>query len=264
MAGELVEFEEGAISIALNLESYNVGVLLIDVLYLSLFKLGLLLLIRCSLYGVVSENSLLGTGTLVKQQLLSFYAAHIVTTFQERVVIEYTIVAAETANSLATLHYLTPYAGATLAEHFIPSSCEGYPADVFYLHLRLLESAAKSSSRLDGQIFLSANLFNAEIRLAINVGYPFEKMESSFKDFVGTLYERKLKAKNGKDEAKAYKNGIGVPKDREIFEEMVNLSGTRRSLQGGYSKRNNTTFSVAPTPESLRLETSKVLQSQIF
>ncbi|KAK7393172.1 hypothetical protein VNO78_21670 [Psophocarpus tetragonolobus] len=74
--------------------------------------------------------------------------AQVVTTLQERGAMEYTIVVAETADSPATLQYLTPYTGAALAEYFIPPDREAYPGDVFYLHLRLLERVAKLSSQL--------------------------------------------------------------------------------------------------------------------
>ncbi|TYH57849.1 hypothetical protein ES332_D08G116700v1 [Gossypium tomentosum] len=148
---------------------------------------------------------------------------------------EYTIVVAETADSPATLQYLAPYTGAALAEYFMyrerhtliiyddlskqaqayrqmslllrrPPGHEAYPGDVFYLHSRLLERAAKSSSQLgegsmtafdtqsgdvsayiptnvisitDGQIFLSTNLFNAGIRPAINVGISVSRVGSA-------------------------------------------------------------------------------------
>ncbi len=101
--------------------------------------------------------------------------AQVVTTFQERGAMEYTIVVAETADSPATLQYLAPYTGAALAEYFLyrerhtyykinddlskqaqayrqidlllirPPGCEAYPGDVFFLHSRLLERAAKST-----------------------------------------------------------------------------------------------------------------------
>ncbi|QHO01553.1 ATP synthase subunit alpha [Arachis hypogaea] len=127
--------------------------------------------------------------------------AQVVTTLQERGAMEYTIIVAETADSPAILQYLASYTGAALAEFFIrPPGRKAYPRDVFYLHSHLLERAAKSSSQLgegsmtalpivetqsgdvsayiptnvisitDGQIFLSADLFNAGIRPAINVG----------------------------------------------------------------------------------------------
>nr|YP_009243454.1 H+-ATPase alpha subunit [Pinus armandii]AJT70444.1 H+-ATPase alpha subunit [Pinus armandii] len=164
--------------------------------------------------------------------------AQVVNTFQERGAMEYTIVVAETADSPATLQYLAPYTGAALAEYFMykkqhtsiiyddlskqaqayrqmslllrrPPGREAYPGDVFYLHSRLLERAAKLSSQLgegsltalpivetqagdvsayiptnaisitDGQIFLSADLFNAGIRPAINVGLSVSRVGSA-------------------------------------------------------------------------------------
>uniref|UniRef100_A0A9I9E568 ATP synthase subunit alpha, mitochondrial n=1 Tax=Cucumis melo TaxID=3656 RepID=A0A9I9E568_CUCME len=161
--------------------------------------------------------------------------AQVVTTLQERGAMEYT---AETADSPATLQYLAPYTGAALAEYFMyrkqhtsiiyddpskqaqayrqmslllrrPPGREAYPGDVFYLHSRLLERAAKLSSALgegsmtalpivetqsgdvsayiptnvisitDGQIFLSADLFNAGIRPAINVGISVSRVGSA-------------------------------------------------------------------------------------
>ncbi|KAK6770255.1 hypothetical protein RDI58_032497 [Solanum bulbocastanum] len=164
--------------------------------------------------------------------------AQVVTTLQERGAMEYTIVVAETADSPATLQYLAPYTGAALAEYFMyrerhtliiyddlskqaqayrqmslllrrPPGREAYPGDVFYLHSRLLERAAKLSSSLgegsmtalpivetqsgdvsayiptnvisitDGQIFLSADLFNSGIRPAINVGISVSRVGSA-------------------------------------------------------------------------------------
>ena len=149
---------------------------------------------------------------------------------------EYTIVVAKTADSPATLQYLAPYAeqlwlnilcivNDTLIIYDDPSKQaqayrqmslllrrppgrEAYLGDVFYLHTRLLERTAKSSSSLgegsmtalpivetqsrdvlayiptniifitDGQIFLSIDLFNAGIRLAINVGISVSRVGS--------------------------------------------------------------------------------------
>lgn len=164
--------------------------------------------------------------------------AQVVNTFEERGAMEYTIVVAETANAPATLQYLAPYTGAALAEFFMyrgqhtlviyddlskqaqayrqmslllrrPPGREAYPGDVFYLHSRLLERAAKLSSQLgegsmtalpivetqagdvsayiptnvisitDGQIFLSADLFNSGIRPAINVGISVSRVGSA-------------------------------------------------------------------------------------
>merc|ERR1711959_359447 len=157
---------------------------------------------------------------------------------KERGAIDYTIVVAATADSPATLQFLAPYTGAALAEYFIyngratlaiyddlskqaqayreislllrrPPGREAYPGDVFYLHSRLLERAAKLSDALgggsitalpivetqagavsayiptnvisitDGQIFLSADLFNSGMRPAINVGISVSRVGSA-------------------------------------------------------------------------------------
>nr|YP_011030783.1 ATP synthase CF1 alpha subunit [Hiya brooksiae]WQT71178.1 ATP synthase CF1 alpha subunit [Hiya brooksiae] len=164
--------------------------------------------------------------------------AQVVDTSQDRGAMEYTIVVSETANSPATLQYLAPYTGAALAEYSMyrkqhtliiyddppkqaqayrqmslllrrPPGREAYPGDVFHLHSRLLERAAKSSLQLgegsmtalpivetqagdvsayiptnvisitDGQTFLSADLFNAGIRPAINVGISVSRVGSA-------------------------------------------------------------------------------------
>ncbi|KAL0289977.1 UNVERIFIED_CONTAM: ATP synthase subunit alpha, chloroplastic [Sesamum radiatum] len=171
MAGELVEFEEGTIGIALNLESNNVGVVLMGD--------GLM---------IQEGSSVKATGRIAQIPVseaylgrvipwLNLLMVEVVTTLQERGAMEYTIVVAETADSPATLQYLAPYTGAALAEYFMyrkqhtliiyddpskqaqayrqmslllrrPPGREAYPGDVFYLHSRLLERAAKLSSSL--------------------------------------------------------------------------------------------------------------------
>jgi F-type H+-transporting ATPase subunit alpha len=164
--------------------------------------------------------------------------AQVVNTLKERGVIDYSIVVSATADSPATLQFLAPYTGAALAEHFMydgratlviyddlskqaqayreislllrrPPGREAYPGDVFYLHSRLLERAAKLSDALgggsmtalpivetqagdvsayiptnvisitDGQIFLSADLFNSGLRPAINVGISVSRVGSA-------------------------------------------------------------------------------------
>nr|ASN77458.1 ATP synthase CF1 subunit alpha [Pedinophyceae sp. YPF-701] len=164
--------------------------------------------------------------------------AQVVNTLEERGAMDYSIIVAATADTPATLQYLAPYTGATLAEYFMytgrhtlviyddltkqaqayremslllrrPPGREAYPGDVFYLHSRLLERAAKLSDALgsgsmtalpvvetqegdvsayiptnvisitDGQIFLSADLFNSGLRPAINVGISVSRVGSA-------------------------------------------------------------------------------------
>lgn len=164
--------------------------------------------------------------------------AQVVETFRERGALDYTIVVAANANDPAALQYLAPYTGAALAEYFMykgkhtlviyddlskqaqayrqmslllrrPPGREAYPGDVFYLHSRLLERAAKLNDELgsgsmtalpivetqagdvsayiptnvisitDGQIFLSSNLFNSGQRPAVNPGISVSRVGSA-------------------------------------------------------------------------------------
>nr|ALL97195.1 ATP synthase CF1 subunit alpha [Pyropia endiviifolia] len=164
--------------------------------------------------------------------------AQVVSSLQEKGALDYTIIVAANADSPATLQYIAPYTGAALAEYFMykgkatlviyddltkqaqayrqmslllrrPPGREAYPGDVFYLHSRLLERAAKLNSELgggsmtalpiietqagdvsayiptnvisitDGQIFLSGDLFNSGIRPAINVGISVSRVGSA-------------------------------------------------------------------------------------
>jgi F-type H+-transporting ATPase subunit alpha len=177
--------------------------------------------------------------------------AQVLNSLKERGALEYTIIVMANANEPSTLQYLAPYTGATLAEFFMytgrptltiyddlskqaqayremslllrrPPGREAYPGDVFYLHSRLLERAAKLSDALgegsmtalpivetqegdvsayiptnvisitDGQIFLSGDLFNSGIRPAINVGISVSRVGSAaqpkaMKSVAGTL-----------------------------------------------------------------------------
>ncbi len=164
--------------------------------------------------------------------------ANVVETFKAKGAMDYTVVVAANANDPATLQYLAPYTGASIAEYFMykgkatlviyddlskqaqayrqmslllrrPPGREAYPGDVFYLHSRLLERAAKLSDELgggnmtalpiietqagdvsayiptnvisitDGQIFLSSDLFNAGVRPAINAGISVSRVGSA-------------------------------------------------------------------------------------
>jgi len=164
--------------------------------------------------------------------------AQIVTALEEKNALDYTVIVAANANDPATLQYIAPYTGAAIAESFMykgkatliiyddlskqaqayrqmslllrrPPGREAYPGDVFYLHSRLLERAAKLSDELgagsmtalpiietqagdvsayiptnvisitDGQIFLSGDLFNSGIRPAINVGISVSRVGSA-------------------------------------------------------------------------------------
>ncbi len=162
--------------------------------------------------------------------------AGIVEALKEHGAMEHTIVVAATAAEPASLQYIAPYAGCAMAEYFMyeehkdtlvvyddlsrqanayrqlslllrrPPGREAYPGDVFYLHSRLLERAARISDDLgggsltaiplietqegevsayiptnvisitDGQIYLRTDLYNAGIRPAIDVGLSVSRV----------------------------------------------------------------------------------------
>nr|YP_010873166.1 ATP synthase CF1 subunit alpha [Nemalion vermiculare]WGV34318.1 ATP synthase CF1 subunit alpha [Nemalion vermiculare] len=322
MAGELLEFEDKTIGVALNLENDNVGAVLMgngrDILEGSLVKatgkiaqipvgdgfLGRVVdplaqpidgkgdinnstsrLIESSAPGIIGRQSVceplqtgitaidsmipIGRGqreliigdrqtgktavaldTIINQKgqdVVCVYVAigqkassvaQVVSALDEKGALDYTIIVAANADDPATLQYISPYTGASLAEYFMykgtatlviyddltkqaqayrqmslllrrPPGREAYPGDVFYLHSRLLERAAKLNSDLgsgsmtalpiietqagdvsayiptnvisitDGQIFLSGDLFNAGIRPAINVGISVSRVGSA-------------------------------------------------------------------------------------
>jgi F-type H+-transporting ATPase subunit alpha len=322
MAGELLEFEDGTVGIALNLEEDNVGAVLmgdgrgiqegssvtstsriaevpvgeamigrvVDALARPLdgkgdINTGETRLIESPAPGIIARKSVyeplqtgitaidamipIGRGqreliigdrqtgktavavdTILNQKgedVICVYVAigqkastvaQVVDTLAERGAMDYTIVVAANANDPATLQYLAPYTGATLAEYFMykgkatlvvyddlskqaqayrqmslllrrPPGREAYPGDVFYLHSRLLERAAKLSPALgegsmtalpivetqagdvsayiptnvisitDGQIFLSSDLFNSGLRPAVNAGISVSRVGSA-------------------------------------------------------------------------------------
>ena len=164
--------------------------------------------------------------------------ANVVNKLEQGGAMAYTIVVAANANDPATLQFFAPYTGATIAEYFMykgrhtlviyddlskqaaayrqmslllrrPPGREAYPGDVFYIHSRLLERAAKLSDELgggsmtalpvietqagdvsayiptnvisitDGQIFLTTDLFNSGLRPAINPGISVSRVGSA-------------------------------------------------------------------------------------
>jgi F-type H+-transporting ATPase subunit alpha len=164
--------------------------------------------------------------------------AQAVSLLEEKGALGYTVIVAANASDPATLQYLAPYTGASIAEYFMykgrstlviyddltkqaqayrqmslllrrPPGREAFPGDVFYLHSRLLERAAKLSTALgggnmtalpiieteagdvsayiptnvisitDGQIFLSKDLFNSGIKPAIDVGISVSRVGSA-------------------------------------------------------------------------------------
>ncbi|KAF9511231.1 hypothetical protein BS47DRAFT_1319088 [Hydnum rufescens UP504] len=177
--------------------------------------------------------------------------AQLVQTLEENDALKYTIIVAATASEAAPLQYLAPFSGCAMGEWFRdngkhaliiyddlskqavayrqmslllrrPPGREAYPGDVFYLHSRLLERAAKMSdtfgggsltalpiietqggdvsayiptnviSITDGQIFLEAELFFRGVRPAINVGLSVSRVGSAaqtkmMKKFAGSL-----------------------------------------------------------------------------
>jgi F-type H+/Na+-transporting ATPase subunit alpha len=161
--------------------------------------------------------------------------AQVVKTLEDYGAMEYSIVVAATASDPAPMQYLAPYSGVAMGEYFRdrgghvlcvyddlskhaaayreislllrrPPGREAFPGDVFYLHSRLLERAAKLSkergggsltalpfietqagdvsayiptnviSITDGQIFLEADLFNSNVRPAVNVGISVSRV----------------------------------------------------------------------------------------
>ena len=164
--------------------------------------------------------------------------AQALTILEENGALPYTVIVAANASDPATLQYLAPYTGASIAEYFMykgratlviyddltkqaqayrqmslllrrPPGREAFPGDVFYLHSRLLERAAKLDAALgggsmtalpiieteagdvsayiptnvisitDGQIFLSKDLFNSGIKPAIDVGISVSRVGSA-------------------------------------------------------------------------------------
>src|SRR5438477_370144 len=215
MAGEMLAFPHDIYGIALNLEEEEVGVVLLG------------------------ETTELKEGDVVKRTntIMSVPVgdAQVGKTLTDAGAMDYTIVVASSAAEPASLQYIAPYAACAMGEYFRdhkrnavafyddlskhaqayreislllrrPPGREAFPGDVFYLHSRLLERAAKLNDKLgggsltslpvietqagdvsayiptnvisitDGPIYLEADLFNAGIRPAINVGISVSRV----------------------------------------------------------------------------------------
>jgi F-type H+-transporting ATPase subunit alpha len=190
--------------------------------------------------AIIAQRELWGTEHQVKCIYVAIgqkasTVAEVVETLRENGALEYTTVVNASASDPAPFQYLAPYAGAALGAHWMyngesslivyddlskqatayrtlslllrrPPGREAFPGDVFYLHSRLLERAAKLSDELgggsltalpiietkggdvsayiptnvisitDGQIYLEADLFNSNIRPAINVGLSVSRV----------------------------------------------------------------------------------------
>jgi len=205
-------------------------------------------------------------------------------TLERRDALKHSIIVASNSSDSATLQYLTPYSACTMGEYFRdsgkhclviyddlskhavayrqmslllrrPPGREAYPGDVFYLHSRLLERAAKLSSQnsggsltalpvietqagdlsayiatnvisiTDGQIFLDSELFYNGIRPAINVGLSVSRVGSAAQ----LQYMRKMSGKL-KLELAQYREVLGFTKFGSDLDKATQMLLERGSL----------------------------------
>lgn len=218
--------------------------------------------------------------------------SQIVKILKTRDAFKYSVVVVSTASDAAPLQFLAPYAGCTIGEYFRdngmhalviyddlskhavayrqmslllrrPPGREAYPGDVFYLHSRLLERAAKMSTKFgagsltalpiietqagdvsayiptnvisitDGQIFLEALLFNKGVRPAVNVGLSVSRVGSkaqskTMKALAGTL----------KLELAQYRESLGFAKFGSDMDEATQNLLTRGNILTELLKQN--------------------------
>ena len=216
--------------------------------------------------------------------------ASLVKTLEEFGAMSYTTVVASTASELAPLQYIAPYAGCAIGEEWMeagqdvlivyddlskhaaayrtlslllkrPPGREAYPGDVFYLHSRLLERAARLSDKLgggsltalpiietqagdvsayiptnvisitDGQIYLETEMFNSGFRPAINAGLSVSRVGGS--DQIKT---KKKKAKNISVELAQYRElaafaQFGSELDADTTEKLAQGERIREILK---------------------------------
>ena len=237
MAGELLELPHGVYGLVLNLELDNVGAVLLGDDFL--IKEG----DEVRRTGKILDTIINQKG----KDVICIYVAigqkestvaRVVQKLEETGALDYTIVVSASASTGAPLQYIAPYAGVAMGEYFMykgkhvlcvyddltkqaaayramslllrrPPGREAYPGDVFYLHSRLLERAAKLSPELgggsitalpiietqagdvsayiptnvisitDGQIFLGTDMFYSGIRPAVDVGLSVSRVGGS-------------------------------------------------------------------------------------
>src|SRR5262249_20120728 len=192
---------------------------------------------------------------------------------------DYTVVVAATASDPAPMQYLAPFSGCSMGEFFRdskrhvlciyddlskhaaayreislllrrPPGREAYPGDVFYLHSRLLERAAKLAnthgggsltalpvietqagdvsayiptnviSITDGQIFLEADLFNSNVRPAINVGISVSRVGGNAQTKARKTIARSLRLELAQDRALAAVSQFGSDLDKASLDQL--------------------------------------------
>jgi F-type H+-transporting ATPase subunit alpha len=221
--------------------------------------------------------------------------AQVVDKLKQHGAMKYTIVVAATASEPAPLQFIAPYAGVTIGEWFRdngkhaliiyddlskhavayrqlslllrrPPGREAYPGDVFYLHSRLLERAAKLNeahgggsltalpiietqagdvsayiptnviSITDGQIFLETDLFNSGIRPAVNVGISVSRVGGAAQTKATKAVAGKLKLNLAQYREMAAFAQFGSDLDKATQEQLANGERQTEMLkQGQYS-----------------------------
>jgi F-type H+-transporting ATPase subunit alpha len=207
--------------------------------------------------------------------------AQVVDKLNQHGAMDYTVVVAATASEPAPLQYLSPYTGVTIGEWFRdngkhaliiyddlskhavayrqlslllrrPPGREAYPGDVFYLHSRLLERAAKMNDELgggsltalpiietqagdvsayiptnvisitDGQIFLETDLFNSGIRPAVNVGISVSRVGGNAQTKATKAVAGQLKLNLAQYREMAAFSQFGSDLDKATQEQLAN------------------------------------------
>ena len=252
MAGELLEFEDGSYGMAQNLEENSVSVVLFG--SGENISEGQLVKRTGKVVSVPVGEGMIGRvvnalGQPIGQKRST--VASLVENLEKNGAMAYTIVVAATASEASPLQYIVPYSGCAMGEYFMyqgkdvliiyddlskhavayralsllirrPPGREAYPGDVFYLHSRLLERAAKLDdehgggsmtalpiietqagdisayiptnviSITDGQIFLETELFHSGVMPAVNPGVSVSRVGGNaqikaMKKVAGTL-----------------------------------------------------------------------------